>query len=302
VWACPVCSAKILAKRSLELGVGLLSWENSGGQLVMGTLTMRHHRGHSLVSEWDALQSAWNSILRSRVWKKWLDRLGSPGLVRVVEVTFGDNGWHVHLHFVLLVSGAGAPDLVRAFGAWLTEKWVRALDSAGMPGALVRAQDVHLVDSVRAASELGEYLAKSTAFGAAESLGRELMGTWSKDARGVHSTVPAWRIAEQFGWTGEAELLDLWGEYEKGSKRRRQSTWSQGLRDLLGIGQEETDEEIAAEVVGDTDLVRITAAGWTAALASGVPTCRILAAVEEGGTPGLRAYLDAQGIEYVEVV
>ena len=50
VWACPVCSAKILARRSLELGAGLLAWEAAGGRLVMGTLTMRHHRGHRLAS------------------------------------------------------------------------------------------------------------------------------------------------------------------------------------------------------------------------------------------------------------
>jgi hypothetical protein len=301
VWACPVCSAKILARRSLELGVGLLSWENSGGQLVMGTLTMRHNRGHSLVQEWDALAKSWDSILRSRVWKKWLTRLGSPGLIRVVEVTYGENGWHVHLHFVLLVADSVFADSVDAFGSWVTAKWSRGLEASGMPGALSAGQDVHMVEGVTAASELGEYLAKSTAYGVADSLGRELMGSWSKEARGFHSTVPAWRIAEEFGQTGEAILLDRWSEYERGSKGRRQSTWSRGLRDLLGLNDEKSDEEIAEEVHGDEDLVRITAAGWETAWRSHVPTCRILAAVETGGTAGLRAYLTDNGIEFTEV-
>jgi hypothetical protein len=296
-----VCSAKILARRSLEIGVGLLTWENAGGSLVMGTLTMRHHKGHGIVQEWDSLQAAWNSILRSKVWKKWLRRLGSPGLVRVAEVTYGANGWHVHLHFVLCVDSSSSTQLVEAFGSWIAAKWSRGLEAAGMPGALQLGQDVHLVEGIKAASELGEYLAKSTAYGAAESLGRELMGQWSKGARGVHGTAPAWSIAEAFGETGEVEMLDLWHEYERGSKGRRQCTWSRGLRDLLGIGTESTDEEIAEEVQGDADLVQITAAGWESAWRSAAPTSRILQAVEEGGVIGLRAYLDRQGIEYQEV-
>lgn len=302
VWACPVCSAKILARRSLEIGVGLLTWENGGGRLVMGTLTMRHHKGHRLAQEWAALNKAWAAVTCSRVWKKWLARLGSPGLVRVVEVTHGwANGWHVHLHFVLLVAGSVAVELVAEFSAWVTAKWSRALVLAGMPGALVRGQDVHLVRGVQAATEVGQYLVKASAFGSAESLGRELMGTWSKTARSPHGTEPAWLLAEEFGRSGEVDLLDLWHEYEQGSRGKRQCTWSQGLRDLLAVGAEQTDEDVAAEVLGDVDLVRITAEGWTTALRSHQPTSRILAAVEHGGVAGLTAYLDEHGIDYERV-
>jgi hypothetical protein len=299
VWACPVCSARILAQRSLELGCGLLSWEGQGGRVAMGTLTMRHDRGHSLVEEWEALSRAWDSILRSRVWAKWRERLGSPGLVRVVEVTYGPNGWHVHLHFALLLAGTvSTPDLDE-LAHWLTAKWDRALRRAGMPGALAVGQDLHLVDGDQAAVELGGYLAKSTAYGAAESLGRELMGTWSKTARFEHSTDPAWHLAERFRETGELDLLDLWHQYEKGSKGRRQATWTNGLRKLLDLGVEETDEEIAAHTLDSADRVLITAAGWHTAWRSPKPTSRILAALHGGGTPALCAYLDAQGIEYL---
>jgi hypothetical protein len=301
VWACPCCSAKILAKRSLELGVGLLTWEGMGGAMLMGSLTMRHHRGDSLASEFEALNEAWRSVTVSRVWRKWRDRLNSPGYVRVVEVTFSyDNGWHVHIHFVLLVRDVG-PETVAAFSSWLFAKWSRALAAAGMPGALPAGQDLHLVDGVDAASQLGEYLAKSTAYGAAESIGREFFGQFTKAARGTHGTAPAWSIAEQFGEQGEVELLDLWHEYEAGSKGRRQSTWTRGLRELLAVGVEKTDEEIAAEVEGSKDLLYITAAGWSELLRKPWPTSRVLDAVEAGGVEGLRSFLIEHGIEFVEV-
>lgn len=299
VWACPVCSAKILARRSLELGAGLLAWESRGGRLVMGTLTMRHHKGHRLAQQLDALQRAWTSLGASRVWRKWLGRFGSPGLVSVPEITYGANGWHAHLHFVLLIDQAD--DDVAEFASWLTTKWARLLEAAGMPGALDLGQDVHIVDGVQAAADLGSYLAKSTAYGAAESMGRELFGVWTKGAGGRHGTEPAWRLAEEFGETGDADLLDLWGEYERATKGRRQCRWSQGLRELLDLGQELTDEEVAEEVAGDADLLLITAAGWETAWRSTTPTSRILAALESGGVAGLRTYLLAHHIEFTEV-
>jgi hypothetical protein len=301
VHACPVDSAKIMARRSIEIGAGLLTWEGRGGRLVMGTLTMRHHAGHSLATEWDALRDAWTAVGKSRVWRKWLARLGSPGLVRVVEVTYSwDNGWHVHLHFVLLVGGEVQAADVDAFRVWLLAKWARSLAAAGMPGALERGQDVHLVDGVAAAVELGKYLAKSTAYGAAESLGRELMGAWSKSARGGFGTDPAWRLAEDFFATGDRAALDKWHEYERGSKGRRQCTWSRGLRELLALGVEKSDEEIAAEEAGDRDLLRISPAGWAAVLAAPWPPSRILEAAEVGGVGGLRDFLLANGIGFVE--
>ena len=301
VWVCPVDSAKIMARRSLELGAGLLTWEGRGGRLVMGSLTMRHHAGHSLGGEWDALRKAWTSVTCSRVWRRWLDRLGSPGLVRVVEVTYGENGWHCHLHFVLLVDGVVQAADVAAFSRWLLPKWGRALAVAGMPGALDRGQDVHLIGGVDGAVELGHYLAKSTAYGVAESLGRELMGAWSKGARGSYGTEPAWRLAERFASTGDRDLLDLWREYEAAAKGRRQCTWSAGLRQLLELGGEKSDEDIAAEEAGDRDLLRITPKGWGNVLAAEWPASRILEVVEQGGVSALRDFLAAEGIGFVEV-
>jgi hypothetical protein len=268
----------------------------------MGTLTMRHHRGHSLAQEWDALVEAWRSVQKSRVFVKWKKRLGSPGLVRVVEVTFGwDNGWHVHIHFVLLVAGDTTEADVSEFSDWLIPKWQRSIASAGMPGALAVGQDVHLVDAVAAASTLGDYLAKASAYGTAESLGRELMGSVSKQARSVHSTVPVWRLIEGFGETGDLELLELFHEYQSASHGKRQFGMSHGLRALMALGPEKSDEDIAAEEAGDRDLVQITRDGWHAVLAADWPASRILTVMETEGVDGLCRFLDMEEIEHMEV-
>jgi hypothetical protein len=280
----------------------LVAWENLGGKHVMGTLTMRHHKGHSLDQEWTALSKGWNSVSRSQVWRKWKGRLGSPGLIKVVECNYGcEHGWHVHLHFVLLVDGSCSEADVRQLSGWLFPKWERSLHLAGMPGALSIAQDLHLVDGVEAASQVGEYLNNATAYGTAESLGRELHASWSKQARSDHKTVPHWRLIEEFAETGDTELLALWHEWERDSKRHHQYEVSKGLRDLLLVGPEKSDEEIAAEEVGDRDLVQISPDGWRQVLAANWLPSKILEVMESDGPGAVCRFLTDEGIDHWEV-
>lgn len=299
VWVCPVCARKIAARRQVEIGTALGTWQDQGGAFALITLTMRHSRRHRLLQEIDALTKAWNSVNTSRVWGRHRDRLGSPGYVRVLEITHGANGWHAHLHFVLLVAGSATAADVAGLAGWLFPKWNRAVEAAGMPGALAVGQDAMLVDGATATDNLAGYLTKAGSGDPARDLGRELMGAMTKTARSEHSTQPVWRLPEQFLETGEADLLDRWLEYESATFRRRQLVWSAGVRDLLRLGQELSDDEIAEESAGDEIVVWITRDGWRTALSLGEPTSRILAALEHGGSAGLLEHLDARGIEYV---
>jgi hypothetical protein len=294
-----VCARKVNARRAVEIGAALTEWQRRGGSLVMVTLTMRHHLGHRLSQELDALLGSWRNVNGSAVWRKWLGRLGSPGLVRVVEVTWGANGWHAHLHFVLLVSAATSAREVSDLSAWLFPKWSREVSRHGMPGALARGQDAHLVDSATASDALGSYLSKPPP-DAPMDLGRELTGAASKSARSAFGTSPAWSLLGDFLVTGDADVLDRWHEYERATHGRRQIAWSRGLRDLLAIGQEVDDLDVATEAAGDEPVVFISRAGWATVLGLPEPSSRVLAAMNDHGATGLRAYLDAHGVDYRE--
>ena len=68
--------------------------------------------------------------------------------------------------------------------------------------------------------------------------------------------------------TGFLDDLELWRDWERVSKGRRQVTWSLGdhdLRTLAGLDPEQSDEEIAAEEVlhGD-DALALPHETWTA--------------------------------------
>ena len=137
VWVCPCCAAKISAHRQAEIETVLERWHARGGRVGLITLTMRHHKGHGLAALWDALSKAWARVTSGRAWKSeqaehgvMTDRVVKTGkrkgqtvtesrvhFVRVVEVPHGDNGWHVHLHVLVLLRPETTREDVEKLGA-----------------------------------------------------------------------------------------------------------------------------------------------------------------------------------------
>ncbi len=106
VWACPRCSAIINQHRATELRGALSSWGEQGGTAALLTLTIRHHPGQRLRDLWDGVVGSWSRLTAGRPWKEFKARTGVAGAVRVVDVTHGASGWHVHLHVLLLLESS----------------------------------------------------------------------------------------------------------------------------------------------------------------------------------------------------
>ena len=127
----------------------------------------------------------------------------------------------------------------------------------------------------------------------------ELTQTQSKVARGVHKTVPVWELLDG-AIDGEVAPLRLWREWERGSKGRRQIGWTKGLRERFRIGQELSDEEIAAEELGRVDdtVVWITKGGWGQLIRRPWLIPEVLNHAERLDGAGLSAWLYSEGIEH----
>jgi hypothetical protein len=296
VWACGVCNAKIMARRNLEIGAAVEAWEARGGTVAFGTQTMRHWSGHRLEDLWTCLSKAWQRVIGGKAWKTAKKRYGIAGWLRVVEVTFGDNGWHVHVHFLLFLEASTVARDLDALKASMFGRWSSALKSLGLPSPLKAGQDLRVLDGP-ADQGLAGYFTK--AVHGPRDIGQELTNTQSKKARGAHSTRPVWEFLDDVLDTGNADALDRWHEWQRGSKGRRQLTWSKGLRELLDLRAEKSDEAVAAEELGTKadDLVIITSAGWRVVVA-GRLRVQILESVYQQGFSGLRALLDVLGVEY----
>jgi hypothetical protein len=83
---------------------------------------------------------------------------------------------------------------------------------------------------------VGDYVAK---WGIAAELTKPKMG------RGAH--LSPFQLLGLAADTGEAAALSLFREYAEVFKGRRQLVWSDRLRDLLGVGPEKSDAEVAEE-------------------------------------------------------
>ena len=319
VWACPVCASKIAARRGEELGQ-VLTWSvDAGHTAFMLTLTARHHAGMSLDRLWDGVQGAWQRMTSGRAWageserecairrerwetgprgmvagKPWTPRQvgireqwGLLGWARAIETPHGRaNGWHPHLHIVGVLDGEQTRECVERLGDALWPLWERALAHEGLTALRGPGLDIR-TSADEIAEGLGKYLVKSLAM--------EAVHGYAKAGR-EGSRTPFQILADGIA-TGDADDLDLWHEYERASQGRRQLTWSQGLRDLAGLGEEQTDEEIAEETIEGDDVLVFTRETWREIAPQQVD---LLIATERFGLPGARAWLRKRGLSWIE--
>ncbi|WP_344098564.1 protein rep, partial [Nocardiopsis tropica] len=117
IWLDPVCSAKIRATRAEEISAALVRHIQEGGTAYMVTLTLQHHKRHKLADLLDSLGDAWKALLSGSQWagdpkrgrKGERARMGVLGFVRSIEATYGENGWHPHIHVILLLGAEQSP-------------------------------------------------------------------------------------------------------------------------------------------------------------------------------------------------
>lgn len=253
VWACPVCSAKISARRSEELTAVIEQAEKDGYKTSLLTLTMRHHKGQKLADLWGALSYAWGAITSGKKWLKIGENIGLIGWARAVEVTHGKNGWHVHVHALFISEKDPTRDVDAV--AYMVKRWGDALAKRGIDMLADHGGFDWQCANPGEAEALGSYVAKMGGSGLAKEA---TLGAF-KLARGKNRT--PFQILSDVLELGDADDLDVWHEYERVSKGKRALTWSKTLREYSKI-QEVSDEEIASEEVGDDAVAVIDASDW----------------------------------------
>lgn len=235
IWACPVCSAKIRARRSIEVEAAASRHVEQGGSLAMLTLTVRHEKRHGLVELIDGLRESWRAMQRRRRWLPVRARL--VGTITSLEITVGPNGWHPHLHLLLFLDGDGG-DVLEDVETWLPQAWCDTV-AVRLDVAPDLAHGSHLM---RLGASAAAYVTKI----AGEATRADLKSDGSNPF-GLLDGVE----------DGEAQAVAQWLEYVTGTRGRRAIVWSDGLRELLLPEVEEmSDEDLAAAEVGG-ELVQL---------------------------------------------
>jgi hypothetical protein len=289
-WACPCCAAKIAARRAEELSSVMRTVLTSGGSATLITLTMRHHTGHRLTDLWQALSAAWKGAISGKQWIADQELGGLLGWVRVVEATHGRNGWHLHVHALVCWERSVSLELAQDIGHRMWQRWSRVLERKGLTSWKHRGGvDVRM--ATLGTDNLAHYFTK---------LAREITSSHTKESRGGRSP---FKILTDGLQTGEADDLDLWGEWEEASFGRRQLTWSLGAHDLRKLAdlEEQSDEEIAEEDLAGEDTIALPRPTWDALLL-GELTTDLLDAAEIAGVAGACTFLQLRGLEWLPAV
>jgi hypothetical protein len=232
VWLCPVCAFKISESRRREIEESIQTWEARGGKVLMVTWTVPHYDFQPLSQVLTGFGKARILMMHRKPFKGLKLRIGLAGTIRALEVTFTENGWHVHVHELFFTKPGFNPDLY-GMSFDLLSMWRSACVTVGLGKPNVRGVQV------QDGSVASQYAAK-----------------WGLDCEMTKSHVKQGREGSMTPWDFLRECEEeLFREYAKCFKGKRQLVWSEGLRKLLGLGQMKTDEEVAGQVEEESILL-----------------------------------------------
>lgn len=276
IWCCAVCAPKITEKRRKDLENALAIARVLGLEVFMLTLTIPHHSGNDTRDLCDQLLASWQRMQNRTFWRNWRKEIGLKGTVRALEVTYGLNGAHVHIHILLFRKAEHEqPEAVRSAG--LITAWKSACTSVGLP-----EPNEHGVD-IRNGNHAASYVSKW-------GLDSEL--TKSHIKRGKTGRMTAWDLLRA-SINGDREAGRKFQEHANAFFNRRQLVWSKGLRDLLDLGREKSDQELGEEQTETADEVaKICTSDWMRVLRWGA-RATVLIIAENGGQRSLTIFLRA---------
>jgi hypothetical protein len=240
VWGCPICAAKISERRRTQLEQAIQRAKELGLQAMLLTLTIPHGMGDDVGTITDGLIDSWDSIKRNRAGRAIRDQIDLVGTVRAMEVTYGANGFHPHLHILLLIKSGVRPSEVQRLYAPL---WQSACVKQGLP----RPSDAHgcRVDDG----------SKAAAYASKWGLESEMTKGHTKSA-GEGKGMTPWDMLRAVLHDKDEHAARLFKVYYENFKGRRQLCWSKGLQKMLAV-VDLTDEEIAAQEQEQADVFTI---------------------------------------------
>lgn len=251
VWVCPVCAAKITERRRNELSKAVQLHKNQGLELSMLTLTFSHSKLDKLEDLIMAFRKALNKMQSGRRYVKLKDELQYVGTVRAMEITYGENGWHPHVHLLIFHKTKIDPHDFEDFEDSYFALWQGACASVGLSTS--REHGVKLDD----AREAENYVTKH-----GEIEKEKTDKNWTVDMELTKANTKKGRVGSLTPFDflrvvvedGDLTYKRQYQEYAAATKGMRQLFWSRGLKKHFGI-EDKTDEEVATEKEEEADLL-----------------------------------------------
>jgi hypothetical protein len=215
------------ARKELSLAVVAWGFEN----VLMLSLTVRHGFGDDLRLMRAGIAEAFQGVINGNPWKRFKAKYGFQYQVRALETTHGKRGWHPHIHALIFLETPLSELELESATDWLSQRWAQQVQKVLGTNYVPNEHGVDLRKVNRA-----DYLAK---------LSLELLDPGTKRGRKKNRTPLQIAVSAASGKSPIDEVL--WRTYCEGMRRAKMLTWSPGLREAAGLGEEKTDEQLANE-------------------------------------------------------
>jgi len=238
VWLCPVCAQRITNQRRKELSFALAAAKQKGWTAVLVTYTLSHRADDLLVNSVDALQRSLRGFKSGRAWQEVKHEYGVQGGIKSLEITYGENGWHPHIHELMFLDVPADRVNIPGFKNWLADRWLAMLAKNGFSASWERGLDVRTADS-----EIASYIAKWGHEPKELSWGAEHEIAKAPNKKAHRDGLTPFQLLEAVSG-GDARARVLFQEYARCMEGKRQLVWSPGLRALLEMPDELPDEQL----------------------------------------------------------
>lgn len=267
---CPTCGRKLAHGRAEEIREAIENTLARGGGSYMIMLTLPHGPKDRLSDLLDSTWRAWGKVNQGRAWVEDQELFGVFGTIRSLEATYGNNGWHPHLHVLIFTEEKLDRVSREALSARIYHRWGRKIAAQGH--GEVR-QELFKLIPVQTAEAIGRYLSKVTGD---DHEGR----TFEPRKAGLEMARGDLKVGKKNGLS-PLQILDialempdepegvaaaeLWRSWEKSVTGRQLIRWSgRGdgfLKRILNVA-DLTDEDILEAKEAATVTVPLTVAQW----------------------------------------
>lgn len=248
VWQDPVCASKITERRRVEMTEAL---GGSKFYQALMTRTFQHTREDKLAELRKDFAEAKRRVKSGKAWITLENHFKIVGSISGTEVTYSqENGFHLHDHSLYLFEQAIDLD---EFREAMTKKYQAAMEGRGRYVSGIYGLDVRATNDA-----VGDYVSK---WGVEAELAKYPV----KQGREGHYS--AFQMLELYAG-GESWAGGVFQEYAAAMKGSKQLVWSRGLRQLLNLGKEVSDQEVVEAQEDDARvLAMLTLEQWRRVLA-----------------------------------
>lgn len=239
VWNCPICASKITEHRRVEIVQAVETAKSRGAGVYLLSLTVPHYANQKLQTVLDGISHAKRLLMNRKPWRRFWSSVMGIGEIRTLEVTYGENGWHPHFHVLLFTGKPLSKESLSTFQENILDQWKSVCVTVGLPEP--NEHGVTLDDGSKAASYASKW-------------GLEHEMTKGHLKKGKQGGLTPFDLLRWFLHDQDLKAKKLFLEYAKGFKGKRQLVWSRGLRNLLALAVEKSDQEIA-ESIDDESVV-----------------------------------------------